>query len=136
LFDFGEPSRRQLYSRIGCQISGKRYVIFTSELLFGRPTVPHFAKPALSLWDQESVASPAWRAVRLGIALCYTRFDSNTHGRGPAEMLVNPEGWGGNFINSRTRAFHDVHNNVTLPFFGEFKAFQRRVHGFILSFGD
>ena len=25
----------------------------------------------------------------------YTRFDSNAHGQGLADMLVTPEGWGG-----------------------------------------
>ena len=39
----------------------------------------------------------------LRIALRYTRFDSNAHGQGPAEMLINPEGWGGNFFDSWTR---------------------------------
>jgi Carboxypeptidase regulatory-like domain len=39
----------------------------------------------------------------LRIALRYTRFDSNAHGQGPADMLVNPEGWDGNFFNSWTR---------------------------------
>jgi Carboxypeptidase regulatory-like domain len=39
----------------------------------------------------------------LRIALRYTRFDSNAHGQGPADMLLNPEGWGGNFFNSWTR---------------------------------
>jgi len=51
-------------------------------------------------------------------------------------MLVNPEGWGGNFFNSRTRAFHDAYNNETSPFSGSFTGFQRRVDGFILSFGN
>jgi len=32
----------------------------------------------------------------LRIALRYTRFESNAHGQGPADMLVNPEGWDGN----------------------------------------
>jgi len=32
--------------------------------------------------------------------------------------------------------FHDVYNNVASPFFGKFTGFQRRVDGFILSFGD
>ena len=34
----------------------------------------------------------------------YTRFDSNAHGQGPIDMLITPEGWGGNFFNARTRA--------------------------------
>ena len=29
----------------------------------------------------------------------YTRFDSNAHGQGPEDMLITPEGWGGNFFN-------------------------------------
>src|SRR5207302_2038369 len=33
----------------------------------------------------------------------YTRFDSNAHGQGPEEMLITPEGWGGNFFNAWTR---------------------------------
>ena len=39
----------------------------------------------------------------LRIALRYTRFESNAHGQGPADMLVNPEGWEGNFFSSWTR---------------------------------
>jgi len=34
----------------------------------------------------------------------YTRFSSYGHGQGPAEMLVTPNGWDGNFFNSYTRA--------------------------------
>ena len=33
----------------------------------------------------------------------YTRFDSNAHGQGPADMEVSPEGWGGNYFNSWNR---------------------------------
>jgi hypothetical protein len=33
----------------------------------------------------------------------YTRFDSNAHGQGPADMLVTPQGWGGNFFNQWSR---------------------------------
>jgi hypothetical protein len=33
----------------------------------------------------------------------YSRFDSNTHGQGPEDMLITPEGWGGNFFNAWTR---------------------------------
>jgi hypothetical protein len=33
----------------------------------------------------------------------YTRFDSNAYGQGPEDMLVTPEGWGGNFFNTWTR---------------------------------
>jgi hypothetical protein len=34
----------------------------------------------------------------------YTRFDSNAHGQGPNDMLLTPEGWGGNFFNAWSRA--------------------------------
>jgi hypothetical protein len=40
----------------------------------------------------------------LRIALRYTRFDSSAHGQGSVDMLINPEGWGGNFFDSWTRA--------------------------------
>ena len=33
----------------------------------------------------------------------YTRFDSKAHGQGPEDMLITPEGWGGNFFNAWTR---------------------------------
>jgi hypothetical protein len=33
----------------------------------------------------------------------YTRFDSNAHGQGPGDMLITPEGWGGNFFNAWTK---------------------------------
>jgi hypothetical protein len=33
----------------------------------------------------------------------YTRFDSDAHGQGLADMLVTPEGWGGNFFNQWAR---------------------------------
>ena len=33
----------------------------------------------------------------------YTRFDSNAHGQGPADMLLSPEGWGGNYFNRWNR---------------------------------
>jgi Carboxypeptidase regulatory-like domain/TonB-dependent Receptor Plug Domain len=39
----------------------------------------------------------------LKIAFRYTRFDSNAHGQGSADMLINPEGWGGNFFDSWNR---------------------------------
>ena len=32
-----------------------------------------------------------------------TRFDSNAYGQGPDDMLVTPNGWGGNFFNSYHR---------------------------------
>jgi len=33
----------------------------------------------------------------------YTRFDSNAHGQGFADMLINPEGYGGNYFNQWSR---------------------------------
>ena len=33
----------------------------------------------------------------------YTRFDSNAHGQGPEDMLITPEGWGGNFFDTWSR---------------------------------
>ncbi len=33
----------------------------------------------------------------------YTRFDSNAHGQGPSDMLVTPNGWGGNFFDAWRR---------------------------------
>lgn len=33
----------------------------------------------------------------------YTRFDSNAHGQGPADMEISPEGWGGNYFNTWNR---------------------------------
>jgi Carboxypeptidase regulatory-like domain len=33
----------------------------------------------------------------------YTRFDSNAHGQGLEDMLISPEGWGGNFFNQWSR---------------------------------
>jgi Carboxypeptidase regulatory-like domain len=33
----------------------------------------------------------------------YTRFDSNAHGQGLQDMLISPQGWGGNFFNQWSR---------------------------------
>ncbi|MFI5092870.1 MAG: carboxypeptidase regulatory-like domain-containing protein [Candidatus Acidiferrum sp.] len=33
----------------------------------------------------------------------YTRFDSNAHGQGLNDMLISPEGWGGNYFNQWSR---------------------------------
>ena len=38
----------------------------------------------------------------------YMRFDSNAHGQGPADMLITPEGWGGNFFNKWSRRGKEV----------------------------
>jgi hypothetical protein len=39
----------------------------------------------------------------LNTVVRYTRFDSHAHGQGPEDMLVTPDGWGGNFFNSWSR---------------------------------
>ena len=39
----------------------------------------------------------------LSTVVQYTRFDSNSHGQGPDDMLISPEGWAGNFFNRWTR---------------------------------
>jgi hypothetical protein len=52
----------------------------------------------------------------LRIALRYTRFDSNAHGQGPVDMLVNPEGWNGNFFNSWTRTANQFEAYPTFQF--------------------
>jgi hypothetical protein len=52
----------------------------------------------------------------LRIALRYTRFDSNAHGQGTADMLVNPEGWDGNFFSSWTRVANQIEAYPTFQF--------------------
>jgi hypothetical protein len=39
----------------------------------------------------------------LNTVVRYTKFDSHAHGQGAEDMLVTPDGWGGNFFNSWTR---------------------------------
>src|SRR5437764_628733 len=39
----------------------------------------------------------------LNTVVRYTRFDSNAHGQGPADMQISPAGWGGNYFNSWNR---------------------------------
>jgi len=54
---------------------------------------------AVGLTDRYQLASGAiWSTIAQ-----YTRFDSNAHGQGTADMLVTPEGWGGNFFNQWSR---------------------------------
>jgi hypothetical protein len=40
----------------------------------------------------------------LSVLFQYTRFDSNAHGQGANDMLITPEGWGGDFFNAWARA--------------------------------
>jgi hypothetical protein len=39
----------------------------------------------------------------LSTVVRYTRFDGESHGQGPANMEIAPEGWGGNFFNTWSR---------------------------------
>jgi hypothetical protein len=39
----------------------------------------------------------------LGLVAQYMRFDSNAHGQGPADMLITPEGYAGNYFNQWSR---------------------------------
>ncbi len=39
----------------------------------------------------------------LGVVAQYMRFDSNAHGQGPEDMLITPEGYGGNYFNTWSR---------------------------------
>src|SRR5712691_5886964 len=81
--------------------------------------IPHTAS---SDYDQKGVSAGisdlySFRSgALLRIALRYTRFDSNAHGQGSADMLVNPEGWDGNFFNSWTRAANQFEANPTFQF--------------------
>jgi hypothetical protein len=54
---------------------------------------------AIAVADKYQFASGA---VLSAIAQ-YTRFDSNAHGQGPEDMLITPEGYGGNFFNRWSR---------------------------------
>lgn len=47
----------------------------------------------------------------------FTRFDDNAHGQGPADMLVTPGGWAGNFFNSydRTSSQEEITQAIQLP---------------------
>lgn len=54
---------------------------------------------AIGLGDKYQLASGAL----LSVVAQYMRFDSNAHGQGTADMLITPEGWGGNFFNQWSR---------------------------------
>jgi hypothetical protein len=38
----------------------------------------------------------------------YTFFDSNAHGQGPEDMLITPNGWGGNFFDTWRRSARQI----------------------------
>jgi hypothetical protein len=44
----------------------------------------------------------------LNTVLRYTRFVSDAEGQGVADMLITPEGWGGNFFNSWSRTGNEI----------------------------
>lgn len=53
----------------------------------------------------------------------YTRFDSNAHGQGPEDMLITPEGYGGNYFNQWSRRgkefqFFPTYNLATIHWLG------------------
>jgi hypothetical protein len=54
---------------------------------------------AIALADKYQFGSGA----TLSAVAQYTRFDSNAHGQGLADMLINPEGWDGNYFNRWSR---------------------------------
>jgi hypothetical protein len=53
----------------------------------------------------------------------YTRFDSNAHGQGSADMEVSPEGWGGNYFNNWRR------NSNQLEFLPAYQLSAKSWHG-------
>lgn len=68
---------------------------------------------SVSISDANQLSSGAL----LTTVLRYTRFDSNAHGQGPADMLITPEGWGGNFFDtwSRTSNAFEAMPTLQLP---------------------
>jgi hypothetical protein len=46
----------------------------------------------------------------------YTRFDSHAHGQGGEDMLVTPDGWGGDFFNSWSRNANELELRPTFQF--------------------
>ncbi len=79
-------------------------------------------QPASSDYNQKGVSAGvsdvhSFRSgALLRIALRYTRFESNAHGQGPADMLVKPEGWEGNFFSSWTRKANQLELYPTFQF--------------------
>jgi Carboxypeptidase regulatory-like domain/TonB dependent receptor len=52
----------------------------------------------------------------LNTVLRYTRFDSHAHGQGIEDMLVTPDGWGGNFFNSWSRDANEFEFRPAMQF--------------------
>lgn len=66
-------------------------------------------QPASNDLDQSGVTVGLSDKYQLGsgailsVVAQYTRFDSNAHGQGPLDMLITPEGYGGNYFNQWSR---------------------------------
>jgi hypothetical protein len=69
--------------------------------LVPQPASPDEGQRGVSLGAADSYQFSS--GALLSTIFRYTRFDSNAHGQGPEEMLITPEGWGGNFFNAWTR---------------------------------
>jgi hypothetical protein len=52
----------------------------------------------------------------LNTVVRYTRFDSHSHGQGPEDMLVTPDGWGGNFFNAWSRDANELEFRPAIRF--------------------
>jgi hypothetical protein len=46
----------------------------------------------------------------------YTRFDADAHGQGPLDMLVTPDGYGGNYFNAWARASNQEEGTLNYRF--------------------
>ena len=55
----------------------------------------------------------------LSTVLRYTRFISDAEGQGVADMLITPEGWGGNFFNSWSRTGNEIELRPAFQFPGK-----------------
>ena len=61
----------------------------------------NYGQTGVSIGVTDSYEFNSGRVLRTAVR--YTRFDSNAYGQGPEDMLITPEGWGGNFFNAWTR---------------------------------
>jgi len=52
----------------------------------------------------------------LNTVVRYTRFISDAEGQGVADMLITPEGWGGNFFNSWSRTGNEIELRPSFQF--------------------
>ncbi len=61
----------------------------------------NYGQTGVSIGVTDSYQFSSGKVLRTAIR--YTRFDSNAYGQGPEDMLITPEGWGGNFFNAWNR---------------------------------